>query len=56
MQKLKLSFCLKLPDEAGLDNGGLVLLFIALQIFFMLIMIVLSVFKPRKRLDFYTTS
>lgn len=33
----------------GLADGGLVLLFIALQIVFMAIMIVLSVFKPGKR-------
>lgn len=31
----------------GFADGGLVLLFISLQILFMLIMIVLSVFKPR---------
>jgi len=33
----------------GLADGGMVLLFIALQILFMIIMIILSVFKPMKR-------
>jgi uncharacterized membrane protein len=33
----------------GLTDGGVVLLFISLQIIFMLIMIILSVFKPMKR-------
>jgi uncharacterized membrane protein len=33
--------------SGGFADGGLVLLFISLQILFMLIMIILSVFKPR---------
>jgi len=33
----------------GLTDGGPVLLFISLQVLFMLVMIVLSVFKPGKR-------
>jgi len=33
----------------GFTDGGLVLLFISLQILFMVIMIILSVFKPMKR-------
>jgi len=35
--------------SGGLADGGQVMLFISLQVLFMLIMIVLSVFKPRKR-------
>lgn len=33
----------------GFTDGGMVLLFISLQIIFMIIMIILSVFKPMKR-------
>lgn len=34
----------------GFTDGGVVLLFISLQIIFMLVMIILSVFKPMKRM------
>lgn len=42
----------------GFADGGLVLLFISLQILFMFIMIVLSVFKPKtfKSIIFYKDS